>query len=262
MLRGIHTAATGMDSQLKLNDTIANNIANVNTTAFKENRANFQDLLYQNIQAPGVASADGVMAPGGVQVGSGSRLISIDRDFSLGASKITNKDTDVMIDGKGFFRIQLPSGLIAYTRDGSLQRSAEGRLVTSKGYPVIPEIVIPPNTENLMIANNGVVTARVSGEEQPRTLGQIEIATFVNENGLDVLGGNLYQASKSSGEPIVTVPGENGTGALTQGVLEASNVNIVTQMINMIEGQRAYELNSKVIRTGDDMLAVANQLKT
>ena len=262
MLRSLQTAATGMDAQQSQIDVLSNNIANVNTTAYKENRAVFQDLLYQNIRAPGAASPDGIMEPGGVQVGVGTRLVAIDKDFAtLGAVKITNKNTDLMIQGNGFFRVQLKEG-IAYTRDGSMQIAADGRLVTPKGHPIIPEIIVPPNAIGFTVAEDGTVTANVRGEDDPRVLGQIQIANFVNPNGLSSIGGNLFNSTKASGEAIVTVAGREGTGVITQGELESSNVNIVNQMVNMITGQRGYELSSKVIKTGDEMLSTANQLKS
>jgi flagellar basal-body rod protein FlgG len=261
MLRSLETAATGMDSQQQLIDTLSNNLANVNTTGFKASRANFQDLLYQNIRAPGLQSTTGTVAPSGIQIGSGSRLQSVDKSFEQGSIKITNKDTDLAINGKGFFRIQTADGSIAYTRDGNFHRNADGRIVTSEGLPLIPEIVVPVNTVNLSIGMDGIVNAKVTGEVEPRNLGQIQIANFINPAGLNAVGRNLFQQTPGSGEPLASVPGDNGTGTLGQGQLEASNVNIVQEMVQMIVGQRAYELNSKVIKTGDEMLASTNQMK-
>ena len=261
MLRSLETAATGMDSQQQLIDTLSNNLANVNTTGYKASRANFQDLLYQNLRAPGLQTTTGTIAPSGIQIGNGSKLQSVEKSFEEGALKITNKETDLAITGKGFFRIQTPDGSIAYSRDGTFRRNADGRLVTGEGLPLIPEIVVPVNTLKLNIGIDGIVTAKVNGEVEPRNLGQIQIANFINPAGLNAMGRNLFAQTPASGEPVVSVPGENGTGILGQGQLEASNVNIVQEMVQMIMGQRAYELNSKVIKTGDEMLAATNQMK-
>ena len=261
MLRSLNTAATGMDSQQQIIDTLSNNIANVNTIGFKASRANFQDLLYQNIRSPGLQTTSGTVAPSGIQIGNGSKLVSVEKSFEEGAVRITNKDTDLAISGKGFFRIQLPDGNVAYTRDGTFHRNAEGRLVTGEGLSLLPEIILPANTLNLKVGLDGVVTAKVSGEVESRNLGQIQIANFLNPAGLSSMGKNMYAQTPASGEPTVTAAGENWTGMIEQGQLEASNVNIVEEMVQMITGQRAYELNSKVIKTGDEMLAATNQMK-
>ncbi len=261
MFRSLNTAATGMDSQQHLIDTLSNNLANVNTTGFKASRANFQDLLYENIRAPGLQTTSGTIAPSGVQIGNGSKLISVEKSFEEGSMKITNKDTDLAITGKGFFRVQTPDGNIAYTRDGSFHRNADGRVVTAEGLSLIPEIIVPSNTLNLRIGIDGVVTAKVSGEVESRNLGQVQIANFINPAGLNSMGRNLFAQTPASGEPNVTTAGENGTGIIQQGQLEASNVNIVEEMVQMIMGQRAYELNSKVVKTSDEMLASTNQMK-
>lgn len=261
MLRSLNTAATGMDSQQKLLDTLSNNIANVNTVGFKASRAYFQDLLYQNIRAPGLQTAEGTMAPSGIQVGNGSKLMSVEKDFADGAAKVTNKDSDLAIMGRGFFQVQLPDGTISYTRDGTFRRAADGRLVTQEGMPLLPEIVVPENTTNLRIGIDGIVMAKVSGEVEPRNLGQIQLANFVNPAGLNAMGRNMYQQTAASGDPIVNIPGENGSGIIQQGQLETSNVNIVDEMVQMIVGQRAYELNSKVIKTGDEMLSATNAMR-
>lgn len=261
MLRSLNTAATGMDSQQELIDTLSNNLANVNTIGFKASRAHFQDLLYQNMRAPGLQTTTGTIAPSGIQIGNGSKLVSVEKSFEEGSIKVTNKETDLAITGKGFFRIQVPDGSIAYTRDGTFRRNADGRLVTAEGLPILPEIVVPNNTTHLRIGIDGVVTAKVNGEVEPKNLGQIQLANFINPAGLNAMGRNLYTQTAASGEPSVTVAGENGTGEIEQGQLEGSNVNIVEEMVQMIMGQRAYELNSKVIKTGDEMLASTNQMK-
>jgi flagellar basal-body rod protein FlgG len=261
MLRSLQTAATGMEAQQQIIDTLSNNMANVNTTAFKKSRAQFNDLLYQNVRAPGLSSQAGTIVPSGIQVGNGVKLTAVDKVFKEGSIKITGNDLDLMIKGRGFFRVQLPDGNIGYTRDGTFKRSPDGRVVTTDGFPLLPEINVPPNTTALRVGFDGTTTAQVQGEAEPRGLGQIQIASFINPAGLNSSGGNLYSVSPASGEPIVGVPGENGTGQIGQGELEASNVNIVDEMVQMIVGQRAYELNSKVIKTGDEMLASTNQLR-
>ena len=261
MLRSLQTAATGMDAQQQLVDTLSNNIANVNTTGFKKSTASFADLVYQNLRAPGLSSTNGTVVPSGIQVGNGVKLAAVEKSFQEGAVKITGNETDLMIKGRGFFRIQLPDGNIAYTRDGSFRRSADGRLVTNEGLPLIPEITVPPNALSLKVGLDGVVTAQVQGEQEPRNLGQIQVTNFINPAGLNSLGRNLFAATAAAGEPIVANPGENATGHLGQGELESSNVSIVDEMVQMIMGQRAYELNSKVVKTSDEMLASTNQMR-
>jgi len=261
MLRSLKTAATGMEAQQQLIDTISNNMANVNTTAYKSSSAHFNDLLYQNLRAPGLSSTEGVMVPTGIQMGTGVKLASIDKNFSEGSAKPTGRPTDLMINGSGFFRIQQPNGDTAYTRDGGFKRNPDGRLVTANGNPLIPEIVVPPDALKLTVGVDGTVSCQVAGEEEARNLGQIQIANFINPAGLNSIGHNLYTQSPASGEAIVTVAGTNGTGEMAQSQLESSNVNIVDEMVQMITGQRAYELNSKVIKTGDEMLATTNQMR-
>jgi flagellar basal-body rod protein FlgG len=261
MLRSLQTAATGMDAQQRLVDTLSNNIANVNTNAFKKARPHFNDLLYQNTKTPGLNSSDGTVSPSGIQVGNGVRLVSIDKNFEQGAIQITGKDTDLMIRGRGFFRIQTPEAQVAYTRDGSFDRAADGRLVTSEGFPIVPEIIIPAEATDLKVGIDGVVTVKVAGEVEPRNLGQVQLANFINPAGLESIGRNLYMQTPASGEPVLTNPGQNATGLIGQGELETSNVNIVEEMVQMIQGQRAYELNSKVIKTSDEMLASTNQMR-
>ncbi len=260
MFRSLNTAATGMDCEQQLIDTIANNLANVNTTGFKASRANFQDLFYENVRAPGLQTTNGTVTPSGVQVGNGAKLVSVEKSFEEGSMKITNKDTDVAITGKGFFRVQMPDGSVSYSRDGSFHRNADGRLVTGEGLPLIPEIIIPNNALQLQIGIDGLVTAKVNGEIEPRNLGQIQLANFINPAGLSAMGRNLFTQTPASGEPNITNPGDNGTGVIQQGQLEASNVNIVSQMVDMIMGQKAYELNSKVVKTGEEMMASTNQM--
>lgn len=261
MMRSLFTAATGMESQQVTIDTISNNLANVNTTAFKRSRANFHDLLYQTLKAPGQNSTAGTVVPTGIQIGAGSRISSVEKMFNEGAIRVTNKTTDLMIEGQGFFRVQKDDGTIAFTRDGSFKIDNTGRLVTSEGFPLVPEIVIPENvtSDKLHVGLDGTVTVRVGNETQD--IGQIVLANFVNPTGLESLGRNLYANTPASGEALQGQPNTQGFGRIGQGELEASNVNIVEEMVNMISGQRAYEINSKVIQTGDQMLQQTNNIR-
>jgi flagellar basal-body rod protein FlgG len=261
MMRSLFTAATGMESQQVTIDTISNNLANVNTTAFKRSRANFHDLLYQTLKAPGQNSTAGTVVPTGIQIGAGSRISSVEKMFNEGAIRVTNKTTDLMIEGQGFFRVQKDDGTIAYTRDGSFKIDNTGRLVTAEGFPLVPEIVIPENvtSDKLHVGLDGTVTVRVGSETQE--IGQIVLANFINPTGLESLGRNLYADTPASGEPLQGQPNTQGFGRIGQGELEASNVNIVEEMVNMISGQRAYEINSKVIQTGDQMLQQTNNIR-
>lgn len=259
MIRSLHTASTGMEAQQMNIDTIANNLANVNTTSFKRSRANFHDLLYQNIRAPGQNSTTGTVVPNGIQVGSGVRLSSVDKMFKQGAIQVTDNKLDLMIEGDGFFRIQRDDGQIAYTRDGHFSKDANGRLVTSEGFPVVPEIIIPPGAQVVTFGTDGTVSVRLDNQDQE--IGQLQIANFINPTGLVSTGGNYYVPSRASGDPMVGTPNLDGMGRIAQGQLETSNVNIVEEMVNMITGQRAYEINSKVIQTGDQMLQATNNIR-
>jgi len=259
MMRSLLTAATGMEAQQLSIDTIANNLANVNTTAFKRSRANFHDLLYQTLRAPGQSSTTGTVVPSGIQIGAGTKLSSVEKMFTEGGVKITGNELDMKIDGNGFFRIQKDDGSIGYTRDGSFKRDATGRLVTSDGYPLVPEVIIPSNATNFNVGYDGVINVKVDGVEQD--IGQVQLATFINPAGLSSLGQNLFGTTRASGDPIVGNPNQNGFGMISQRQLENSNVNIVEEMVNMIQGQRAYELNSKVITAGDQMLQATNNIR-
>lgn len=259
MIRSLMTAATGMEAQQMTIDTIANNLANVNTTGFKRSRANFHDLLYQTIKAPGHSATTGTIVPSGIQIGAGSKLSSVEKMFKGGAPKITESPYDLMIEGQGFFRVQKDDGSIAYSRDGSFKVDAGGRLVTADGFPMVPEIVIPPNATDFSVGIDGTVSVKVGGQAQE--LGQLQLANFINPTGLASLGRNLYGVSRASGEPIVGTPNQNGFGSIGERQLENSNVNIVEEMVNMIAGQRAYEINAKVIQTGDQMLQQTNQIR-
>jgi flagellar basal-body rod protein FlgG len=252
MMRLLMTAATGMESQQQNIDVISNNLANLNTTAFKKSRANFHDLLYQTLKAPGQNTTSGTIVPSGIQIGSGARLSSVDKMFTTGAIKMTGNEDDFMVEGAGFFRAQLEDGSIAYTRDGNFKWDNTGRLVTADGFPLVDEIVRPAGATQLNVGLDGIVTVNVNGEKQE--VGQIQLANFINPTGLMSQGRNLYTATEASGEPIVGAANQNGMGAIFHKQLEAANVNIVEEMVSMITGQRAYEMNSKVIQTGDQML--------
>lgn len=250
-----------MEAQQITIDTIANNLANVNTTGFKRSRANFHDLLYQTLKAPGQNSTSGSIIPSGIQIGGGSRVSTVEKMFSEGAIRITNKTTDLMVEGEGFLRVQKDDGTIAYTRDGSLKIDSTGRLVNADGFPILPEITIPAGVthDKIQIGLDGTVSVRVGVETQE--LGQLDLANFINPAGLDSMGRNLYGETIASGEPVIGRAGSLGFGSIAQGQLEASNVNIVEEMVNMITGQRAYEINSKVIQTGDQMLQQTNNIR-
>jgi flagellar basal-body rod protein FlgG len=259
MMRSLLTAATGMEAQQTNIDTIANNLANVNTTAFKRSRANFHDLLYQTLRAPGQSATTGTVVPSGIQIGAGTKLSSVDKMFTEGSIQVTGNEFDMMIEGKGFFRVQKDDGEIAYTRDGHLSKDNGGRLVTSDGFPIVPEIVIPPEAKDFHVGYDGTVTVKIGAETQE--LGQIQIADFINPTGLVSVGSNYFSPSRSSGDPTVGNPNQGGMGRIGQAQLESSNVNIVEEMVNMITGQRAYEINSKVIQTGDQMLQTTTNVR-
>jgi len=261
MMRALLTAATGMEAQQLTVDTIANNLANVNTTAFKRSRANFHDLLYQTVKAPGQSTTVGTVVPSGIQIGGGSEVSSVEKMFKEGGIIQTGKETDLMIQGEGFFRVQRDDGRVAYTRDGSFKWDSGGRLVTADGFPIVPEIAIPPGVAHnkFNVGLDGSVTVRVGEEVQE--IGQIQLSNFINPAGLDSLGRNLYGATIASGEPVVGAANQDGIGSIAQRQLEASNVNVIEEMVNMITGQRAYELNSKVIQTGDQMLQQTNNIR-
>lgn len=259
MMRSLLTAATGMEAQQLNIDTISNNLANVNTTAFKRSRANFHDLLYQTLRAPGQSATTGTVVPGGVQIGAGTKLSSVDKLFTAGAIQVTGNELDFMVEGDGFFRIQREDGQLAYTRSGHFSKDNSGRLVTADGFPLVPEVVIPAGAQNFNVGTDGTVTVKIAGQTQE--IGQVLLADFINPSGLVSLGANNYAPSRASGEPVTGVPNQNGMGRIGQNQLEASNVNIVEEMVNMITGQRAYEINSKVIQAGDQMLQATTNLR-
>lgn len=260
MLRALYTAATGMEAQQINIDTIANNIANVNTTGFKQARAEFQDLLYQNVRPAGTAASTSTEYPTGLQVGLGARPVATTRVYRQGDFRQTGNPLDLVIEGKGFFQVRLPSGETAYTRDGSLHLNKEGTIVTADGDPLEPQITIPTDAQEIVIAADGTVSITQSGQSTAQQVGTIQIASFQNPSGLSGVGRNLLMATTASGDPVPGNPGENGLGRVNQGFLEQSNVNVVEEMVNMIIAQRAYEVNSRAVRVADDMLSQINNL--
>ncbi len=261
MIRSLWTAATGMEAQQLNIDTISNNLANVNTAGFKRSRADFEDLLYQTIKEAGVASTSNTMEPTGIQIGLGVKPAAVVKNFAQGNFKETGNPLDIAIAGNGFFQITMPDGTTTYTRDGAFKIDDNGRIVTSEGYPLSPEIIIPSDTVSINIGNDGTVSVLEAGQNTPSQIGQIQLANFINPAGLKSLGHNLYQETQSSGTATTDNPGSNGLGTLEQGVLEMSNVSVVQEMVEMIAGQRAYETNAKAIQTSDEMLQTANNLK-
>lgn len=261
MIKSLNTAATGMAAQQTNMDVIANNLANVSTNGFKKSRAEFEDLVYQTQKEPGTATGINAYSPNGVQVGLGVRTAAVQKDFSGGNAQVTKNPLDIQIEGSGFFQVLTPDGQIAYTRDGAFQKDPNGRMVDKNGNLLQPEITIPPNVSGIEVAPSGEVRTITGLGDVPATIGQIDLVNFVNPAGLKALGKNLFAQTPSSGQAITARPGLNGTGYLAQGQLEASNVNIVDEMVNMITAQRAYETNSKVIQASDQMLQSINNLR-
>jgi len=260
-MRSLWIAASGMQAQTLNIDVISNNLANVNTTGFKKSRADFQDLLYESIRPPGAASAAGNQVPTGIQLGHGTRPAAVQKIFIQGDYQKTENQLDMAIEGDGFFEILQPNGESGYTRAGSFKIDSSGRVVTSDGFLLQPEITIPDDTIQTSIGTDGTVSVLQAGETVPSELGTIELARFTNPAGLKGIGRNLYLPTAASGEAITGTAGEDGLGTISQGFLEMSNVNVVDEMVNMITAQRAYEVNSKAIQTSDEMLQMANNLR-
>ncbi|CFQ36305.1 flagellar basal-body rod protein FlgG [Yersinia bercovieri] len=260
MIRSLWIAKTGLEAQQTNMDVISNNLANVSTNGFKRQRAVFEDLLYQTLRQPGAQSTEQTTIPSGLQLGTGVRPVSTERLHSQGSLNQTSNSKDLAIQGNGFFQIQLADGTTAFTRDGSFQIDQNGQLVTSSGYPVQPAITLPPDAETLTIGNDGIVSVTVQGQTAPQQVGQITLSTFINDSGLESIGENLYRETQSSGAPNETTPGLNGSGTLRQGYVETSNVNVAEELVNMIQTQRAYEINSKAVSTSDQMLQRLTQL--
>lgn len=250
------TGLSAQDTQLKV---ISNNLANVSTVGFKKDRAVFEDLLYQIQRQPGADSAQGTQLPTGLQLGNGVRVVGTQKLFQTGEMQVTDEPFDVAINGRGFFQVNMPNGELGYTRNGQFHVNANNELVTTEGYLIEPAITLPAETQTLTIGVDGTVTAVVAGTTTPVQVTQLELADFVNPAGLQAIGQNLFIETAASGVPEVAVPGEAGTGILRQGMLEGSNVNSVEELVNMITTQRAYEINSKVISTADEMLSYVSQ---
>lgn len=260
MINSLWIAKTGMSAQQTQLDVISHNLANVSTTGFKRNNAVFEDLIYQNLRQVGSNTTEQNQLPTGLHLGLGVRTVATSRNFIQGSLQQSNNSLDVAINGNGFFEVTMPDGTIGYTRDGSFKVDAQGRLVTSGGLPVANGITIPPNATNISISNDGAVSATVPGNTQPQPLGNLAMSGFVNAGGLEPIGQNLFKESAASGQPQQGTPGTNGLGIIKQGFLESSNVNVVEELVNMIQTQRAYEMNSKAISTTDQMLAKLSQL--
>ncbi len=261
-MRSLSIAATGMLAQQRNVEVISNNLANMNTTSYMRRRTEFQDLLYQNLRRVGSTSSDaGTIVPSGVQLGLGVKLAAVYRIHEQGNLSATDNTFDLAIQGKGYFRIQLPTGETAYTRDGTFQLNASGQLVTHDGYTVLPGIAIPSNAIDVTVNQSGQVLAKVQGAVALSIAGQLQLANFANEAGLNSVGGNLYMESPASGTPTSGNPASTGYGSILQGFLETSNVNPVEEISNLISAQRAYEMNSKVIKASDDMMGTLAQLR-
>ena len=260
MIPSLYIAKTGLDAQQTNMDVIANNLANVSTNGFKRQRAVFEDLLYQTIRQPGAQSSEQTNLPSGLQIGTGVRPVSTERLFSQGNLSQTSNSKDIAVKGEGFFQVQLPDGTTAYTRDGSFQVDQNGQLVTSSGYQVIPAITIPANALSMTVGRDGIVSVTTQGQTAAQQVGQLTLSTFINNSGLESMGENLYQETQSSGAPTESTPGLNGAGLLYQGYVETSNVNVAEELVNMIQTQRAYEINSKAVSTSDEMLQKLSQL--
>lgn len=261
MIRALRSAASGMFAEQLALDNISNNLANVNTTGFKKGQAQFQDLMYQMVRPAGTTLDQTAAEPVQLEIGHGVRPIAVTRSFEQGTLKQSDNPLDLAISGEGFFQVQMPDNRIAYTRDGGLKLNADGYLVTSDGYFIEPDLRLPQDTQQIIISREGVVSVVVAGSSTPEEVGQLELARFINPAGLTGAGQNLYLESIASGPPIRGDAGLEGFGQIEQGYLESSNVSVIEEMVEMITAQRAYEINSKSIRTAEDMLAQAANLK-
>ncbi len=261
MLRGLFTGAAGMHGMSFQVDNIANNLANANTFGYKKTRVDFQDLLYQTIKPAGSNVSQANLLPTGIQIGHGVRVAGTRRVFTEGAFRATENPFDVAIAGRGFFRITMPDGTDGYTRDGAITLDETGRLVTSDGFPLADNIILPQETTALNISEEGIVSVLQQPGNQNVQVGQIQLADFINPTGLHAIGKNLFVETEASGPPVLGNPGENELGDLAQGFLENSNVSVAEELVNLITAQRAYEVNSRVVQTGDEMIQTANQLK-
>ena len=260
MINSLWISKTGMEAQQTQLDVISNNLANVSTTGFKRANAVFEDLMYQNLRQVGAASTEQSQLPTGLQLGLGVRTVATSRSFAQGSLQQSGNFLDVAIKGNGFFQVTQPDGSVGYTRDGSFQVDAQGRLVTSSGLPIANGITVPPTAQSVTVSADGNVTAVLPGNAAPQAIGTIALASFVNPAGLEPKGQNLFAETAASGQPNAGTPGANGLGALMQGYLETSNVNVVQELVTMIQTQRAYEMNSKAVQTSDQMLQKLAQL--
>lgn len=261
MMQSLYTSSTGMLAMQTQIDTTANNIANVNTMGYKKSRAEFADLMYKVMTYAGTSTSDTTKSPTGIEVGLGVRPTAINKIFSEGSLKQTDNPLDLAVTGKGFIKMQLPNGTEVYSRNGSLKIDQNGTLVNSDGYTIIPEVVIPTDATNITIGTDGIVSVTQAGQAQATQVGQISLTNFINPAGLHAMGDNLFVETDSSGQPVEGTPGDNGLGSIRQGFVELSNVQLVVELTDLITGQRAYDANSKVITTSDEMLATANGIK-
>lgn len=258
MNQALWVAKTGLDAQQTRMSVVSNNLANANTTGFKSDRASFEDLLYHQVRQPGGSSSQQTILPTGLQLGTGTRVVATSKDFQQGSQQQTGNALDVMINGRGFFEVQLPDGSSAYTRDGTFHINAEGELVSNSGYPVQPGIQIPEGAQNVTIGSDGTVSVLLAGATAATEVGTLSVTDFINPPGLQAMGQNLYLETTASGTAQAGTAGLDGLGSIVQGALEGSNVNVVEQLVNMIETQRAYEMNAKAISTTDSMLGYLN----
>lgn len=260
MIRSLWIAKTGLDAQQTNMDVVSNNLANVSTNGFKRSRAVFEDLLYQTLRQPGAQSSQQTQVPSGLQLGVGVHPVATERIHLQGNLQKTDNPLDIAINGKGFFQILMPDGSTGYTRDGSFQVDSQGQVVTASGYPLQPALTIPANAQNISIGTDGTVSVTQPGTTAPTQVGSVQLANFINPAGLQSQGENLYAETAASGAPAANTPGTNGLGVVTQGFVETSNVNVVEEMVNMIQTQRAYEINSKAITVSDQMLQRLTQM--
>ncbi len=254
MFSSLWIAKTGLDAQQTRMAVTSNNIANANTTGFKRSRAAFEDLIYQNRRQPGAQSSEATQVPAGTMVGTGVRVVGTEKLFTQGEVMQTGNAFDLAIQGRGFFQVTLPDGTVGYTRDGSFHINSDGQMVSNSGYPMEPAITVPSGAQSLTIGNDGTVSVQLAGQAAAAQIGTVQLADFINPAGLEARGENLLYETAASGAPQTGTPGLNGVGSLMQGALESSNVNVVEELVNMIETQRAYEMNSKAITASDQML--------
>jgi flagellar basal-body rod protein FlgG len=260
MIRSLWVAKTGLEAQQTNVDVISNNLANVSTNGFKRQRPVFEDLLYQTLRQPGAQSTQQTQVPSGLQLGTGVRPVATARIFTTGNLQNTGNPLDLAVNGNGFFQVTLPDGSVSYTRDGAFQLDNQGQMVTSNGYPLQPTITIPPNAVSITVGSDGTVSVLAAGATAPTQVGQIQLANFINPAGLQARGENLFLETAASGTAQTNVPGTNGLGALNQGFVETSNVNVTEELVNLITAQRAFEINSRSIQSSDQMLQKLTQL--